>query len=95
MECPNCHAQIEEGSNFCPQCGYDLRAGKEKYEKKNASGRVEKNRSKLAKPGGGPKEIGHHFRCPPFPFPRLPIKNPSLIRQPRRQSQKEAYREFI
>ena len=24
MECPNCHARVEEGSNFCPQCGCDL-----------------------------------------------------------------------
>ena len=51
MECPNCHAQIEEGSNFCPQCGYDLRAGKEKDEKKNAPGRVEKTGQNLQNPG--------------------------------------------
>ena len=25
MICPNCHSQIEEGSNFCPYCGYPIR----------------------------------------------------------------------
>ena len=67
MECPNCHAQIEEGSNFCPQCGYDLRAGKEKDEKKNASGRVEKTGQNLQNPGEAQKKS-----AAPVPFPPAP-----------------------
>ena len=65
MECPNCHAQIEEGSNFCPQCGYDLRAGKEK--EKNASGRVEKTGQNLQNPGEAQKKS-----AAPVPFPPAP-----------------------
>ncbi|MBQ1804054.1 MAG: zinc-ribbon domain-containing protein [Bifidobacteriaceae bacterium] len=25
MTCPNCRSHIEEGSNFCPYCGYPIR----------------------------------------------------------------------
>ena len=32
MTCPNCHAQIEEGSNFCPYCGYPLKRPEENTE---------------------------------------------------------------
>lgn len=71
MECPNCHAQIEEGSNFCPQCGYDLRAGKEKDEKKNASGRVEKTGQNLQNPGEAQKKSAATSAVP-VPFPPAP-----------------------
>ncbi|MBO6019145.1 MAG: zinc ribbon domain-containing protein [Aeriscardovia sp.] len=70
MECPNCHAQIEGGSNFCPQCGYDLRAGKEKDEEKNAPGRVEKTGQNLH-PGEAQKKPAAAFAAP-VPFPPAP-----------------------
>lgn len=69
MECPNCHAQIEEGSNFCPQCGYDLRAGKEK--EKNASGRAEKTGQNLQNPGEAQKKPAATSAAP-VPFPPAP-----------------------
>ena len=69
MECPNCHAQIEEGSNFCPQCGYDLRAGKEK--EKNASGRVEKTGQNLQNLGEAQKKSAATSAAP-VPFPPAP-----------------------
>lgn len=51
MECPNCHAQVEEGSNFCPQCGYDLREGKKEAEGKDALGGLKKTGQNLQNPG--------------------------------------------
>ena len=38
MPCPRCHAQVDEGSNFCPQCGYDLRKAQGEKKSSNADG---------------------------------------------------------
>ena len=32
MICPNCHAQIEDGSNFCHYCGYPLKGPEENMQ---------------------------------------------------------------
>ncbi|MBO7671309.1 MAG: zinc-ribbon domain-containing protein [Aeriscardovia sp.] len=32
MICPNCHSQIEEGSNFCPYCGYPIRRAEDSLQ---------------------------------------------------------------
>lgn len=29
MICPNCHARIEDGSSFCPYCGYPVKGAEE------------------------------------------------------------------
>ena len=38
MICPNCHSQIEEGSNFCPYCGYPMRMAEDNMQPHVASG---------------------------------------------------------
>lgn len=98
MECPNCHAQVEEVSNFCPQCGYDLMAGKKEAEGKDALGRVENTGQNLQNPGAGAQKKSGPQPLPPLPrlCPPLPMKNPPPSKQVRRrQSQREAYRELI
>ncbi|MBP5785606.1 MAG: zinc ribbon domain-containing protein [Aeriscardovia sp.] len=30
--CPNCHSQLEEGSNFCPYCGYPIRMAEDNMQ---------------------------------------------------------------
>ena len=94
MECPNCHAQIEEGSNFCPQCGYDLRAGKEKDEKKNAPGRVEKTGQNLQNPGEAQKKPAAPSAAP-IPFPPTSNEKSVSYKEGQAAKPKEAYREFI
>ena len=70
MECPNCHAQVEEDSNFCPQCGYDLMAGKKEVEGKDALGRVENTGQNLQNPGAGAqKKSGPQPSATPSPLP--------------------------
>ena len=70
MECPNCHAQVEEGSNFCPQCGYDLRAGKKEAEGKDALGGLKKTGQNLQNPeAAAQKKPGPQPSAAPTPPP--------------------------
>ncbi|MBO7671307.1 MAG: zinc ribbon domain-containing protein [Aeriscardovia sp.] len=77
MECPNCHAQVEEGSNFCPQCGYDLRAGEKEAEGKNALGGLKKTGQNLQNP-----EVSSQKKPDPQPYSTPPPLPPASDETP-------------
>lgn len=45
MECPRCHGNVDEGNNFCPQCGYDLTKKEEQSHSPISSSTVKKTES--------------------------------------------------
>lgn len=67
MQCPKCHTDIGEGSNFCPKCGFDLKAEKKEKESEAAPEGEKDRNGDNEKTGQTRTEAGSSMVSSPLP----------------------------